>query len=154
MSNATKPAVFYFSFNLDPDFHEEDEAKHNHQVDEEFNVTYAFAGEVRGDHLGTIQEDIDSHAEWIESIFVDCEGEFGVHDWISGPDDRVICFGGFDSYEVEPSRVMELMNAWKTALLSTNQIEASFGPIVQIPNGLESDWEAYEAAVSDGSKPG
>tara|TARA_R100000687_G_scaffold59708_1_gene48141 strand:- start:3 stop:470 length:468 start_codon:yes stop_codon:yes gene_type:complete len=154
MTASAMPAIFTFSFNLDPDFHDEAApADPPHKTDEEHNVTYAFAGEIRSEDINAVQSDIDAQAEWYEEIFADREGAFGVHDWVSGPDERVICLGGYSSYEVEPARVRELMNSWRAALLATPQMDASFGPVVQIPNDPESDWEAYQAALAAGARP-
>jgi hypothetical protein len=150
MTKLTKPVIFIFSFNLDPEFHQDAApAAVPHNLDDEFNVTYAFAGEVRTEDLQDLQDDIDEPAEWYEAILDDLESDFGVHNWASGPDDRVLSLGSYNSYEVLPDRVRQLMDKWRQAFLKTAELDCSFGPVVEIPNEKScDDWEAYQAVIS------
>jgi len=82
------PAAFYMEFSLDLEYHDQGpDPASLHPVDDEYLVTYAFTGQVPADRAGQIQADLDNLADWHQTIFFQNEGDYGVHDVCSFPDD-------------------------------------------------------------------
>lgn len=152
MPNDRTPVIFYFSFDLDPEFHGTADAEQNqHRLDDESTVRYAFIGNIDTDQKSRVVNEIENRAPWFEDMLEDLESDFGVHNWHSGPDDRVICLGAFASYEVPPSRVMDLMEKWRSSLLRSVPGHPGFGSIVAIPTQDISDWDIFRQAKKNTS---
>jgi hypothetical protein len=121
------PAVFYFEF----------------QIDDETIKTYGFAVSPEGAvHLADAENGPD-----MEYFDLDVE-DYGVHDWCTGPDDRVIGTG-YHTYEVAQSDIQTVMKIWRTAYVKKCG-KHTVTPIVEIPHPttLENDYAYYEAVMS------
>lgn len=99
-----KDTVFYFGFSL---YDEETE-------DED----YLNKGFVIKDYEFSLDEDAggDIEQQWLDDIDK-FESLYGVHDWITAPDDRVDAIG-FCTYEVEKDKINELMEGWRQHFIS------------------------------------
>jgi hypothetical protein len=121
MNDGVTKGVFYFSFNLE--FHE--------SVDETLNYGFAFDF---GDQpvFPFNDENMDE--------FDDLEEKYGIHNFYSRPDARVIGVG-YDSYEVYRDQIDNLMTEWRDAFV---KICDYVGPVVQLDTLEEgSDYDSY-----------
>lgn len=117
-------------------------------------ASYGFAGSVPVTHLDAAREGVCDMHDWYDFIFHDLEDAYGVHDWCSSPDKRVLCLGSYYTSEVEPDDVQPLMQAWRERLAQVSEIAALFGQVVALSNHeMVSDWERYESIVAAGSLP-
>lgn len=60
---------------------------------------------------------VDIEDGWFCDMFNELEGEYGVHDWSSSPNDEVSAIG-YTSYEVDPVFQVELMKLWQQAFVN------------------------------------
>lgn len=150
---ARTPAFFAFSFELDPEEHGDSRpAKPALELDDQHTIILAFAGSVPTHMVGTIHTEIDTMEGWYGEAFGGFES-WGVHNWSSAPDSRVLCLGSYYTYEVAPDRVRLLVEDWRTALIEGTGGQALLGPVVQIVDPDGTDFDTYTAAVNAGSTP-
>jgi len=120
----TIPAIFYFDFSFG----------------DESSITYGFTGNLEKYKIKHIYEFMED----VEQIRIDLEEKFGVHDWSSSPDYRVMCFGGYTTYEVEPEAAPQLMELWKERLALTPMLNIQYGPTVKIEYcHTDTDYDIY-----------
>ena len=92
--------VFYFTFSLED---EEDNDGNVPQLTFGFNLTPKAIELLGEDFAGD---------EWMEEVFWDIEGEFGVHDWCTYPVDEVVGVG-YNTYEVSRELAPECVERWR-----------------------------------------
>lgn len=97
--------VFYFDFYFDDG------------SDDGITTVYAFNMEL--DSTSTL---IDDNDESFEDAMFELESEYGVHDWSTRPVDELVGIG-YTSYEVDPSKYVELMDKWLAYFTSRSDVK-------------------------------
>ena len=145
------PAIFALTFDFSPDYHPNQTVDPAWPIDADNFVTLAFTGSIPAEQVKSLIEAVDQGADWYDDLRDRLEGEYGVLDWASTPDDAVLTLGNYHTYEVGPERAMELMEAFRSGLIA--HTGGVFGITVAIPPQDVSDKDLYDAALEAGSVP-
>lgn len=127
-----KPAVFYFEFGL-----EDDTVKY-----------FGFAVSPEGAaHLADAEDNPCIEYFGLE----DLEFDYGVHDWCTSPDDRVIATG-YGSGEIKEADIPKVMEIWREAYVQKCGRDA-VTPVVELPLTVEqamrmNDHDFYRAVIA------
>jgi len=137
----TKPCVFYFSFAVPGT---EDEEGCPIIRDYGFNITPEGAQKC----IDSVRDPLDDIPTWedfdkgLYDEYVDeIEREYGVHDMGGGSEDECEAIG-FNTYEVEQDRILELMNKWRDIFVSLAG-EENVTQVVEITGVGQSGYETY-----------
>lgn len=134
-----KPLVFYFAFEYDGDTEDDDvfigkgfivDATVVEKFMKKYNPNYP-------------SEDFSETEEYLGMMsYLECD--YGVHDWSSMPDDRVLAIGYYSS-EVEVEKIDELMEKWRQVFVALG-CETDVSRIVDIDlqSASKNDWDIYE----------
>jgi hypothetical protein len=133
-----KPLVFYFSFQFGDDVDDRTYSGKGFICTKEGTAKFLKYFDSEEDETLFMGSD-----KFLES-WSDIESEYGVHDWVTSPDDRVIGIG-FDSYEVERNRLGFLMNDWRNYFISImGEENVSMFVDVDLQTDFKNDWDIYE----------
>lgn len=141
----TKPCVFYFSFMSA----EGEENEDGSPLVRDYGFNISEAGVARCiESLDKEDANWEDFIEWMyeEGPFDELEGNYGVHDWGTSRTDEV--FGiGFNTYEVELPRILELMGKWRAAFVGVAG-EENVSRIIDIGGesnlGASTDYSIYQ----------
>lgn len=123
----TFPVVFYFAF----------------VYEDETVETYAFNGTVHADVVDEIREMVDENFGWYQDLLEDMEGNYGIHNWCSGPNDQVLCLGAYSTYEVKKEDAIVLMNEWRQNFLWESPLGFVLSKVKKIENDCGNDLDYY-----------
>lgn len=139
------PTLFYFGFFIDPEDDETTLPSHI-QPDEEGYVHLAFVGHVDDSDKERISHEIDCFDAVYAELNETLEEEYGVHDWGSTPDQRILTLGAYHSYEVNPQKIDELLAKWNSGLKSFLGEGAQLSEPVQIKIDVynDTDYDLYQ----------
>jgi hypothetical protein len=110
--------------------------------------TYALIGSIDADYKDELQSNIDNFKGLYADIVSTLETLYGTHNWGSTPDERILTLGAYNTNNVDPQNILDLLILWKECLKNIIQHNGVISDPVKITSFQTppKDYEIYREA--------